>query len=212
MLDAQSVSPEEIISTFKESPFLSRLFTLDAGVWEGYSVERHTQMVMAQFEHYFGEEENFGVLSKSEMRLLLALHDIGKAKANLQEGTTVTQHKYTKNIMLTMLPAMGLTPERVGAIVSLMEQDILGEYLFHSKDLYIAVRNIHLLARQLKADPGDVLRTLEIFQMVDGSAYTTDAGGAKSFDASYEFSPDRDWIKYARGPNEKLDRLRAVIG
>lgn len=61
-----------------------------------YLLERHTLLVMNQFEEYFATAEL--PIQKNLFRLILALHDIGKPKA-FAEGNKSRQHFHTKRIL-----------------------------------------------------------------------------------------------------------------
>ena len=71
----------------KQEPELKELYSLFAGVGEGYWVEEHTRMVVESFEKEFMERSDIqmilqrGGLSPQEFILFLALHDIGKGRA-----------------------------------------------------------------------------------------------------------------------------------
>lgn len=175
-LSSQDFFPEELLSALETAPYLKQLFELHSGVSDGYSLRKHTLMVMSQFEKYFATSYDSMVLSIEHIRLLLALHDIGKSLA-AAEGRKQDQHEFTKEILQFALPGCGLSPQEGENIMALMDQDIIGAFFRGVAELDATVREVISLARLLKIKPIEVLAVLKILYIADAGSYTADASG-----------------------------------
>lgn len=185
-------NPEEIINILKLNPFLKNLFERSSGVYEGYTIEEHTLMVLKQFEKYFSADFQSTILSRDSFRLLLTLHDIGKSLAILQTGTKESQHKYTREILEYGLKPLSLSNYQKEVIISIIDQDILGEYFQNKISLEEAVEKIDSLSRNLAAPRIEILKILRMFYICDAGSYTEDAGGKRSLDALFNFTYDEE--------------------
>lgn len=187
-LASPDFSPETFLTVLKSSPYLSEALSLSAGVSEGYSVERHTQMVMSQFERYFASNFSSSLLTLEDFRLLLSLHDIGKGLAVRSRGSTGEQHSFSRRVLEFALQTMGTTSINTDTIIRLIDQDILGNFLRKRISLDIAKKEITDLALLIGTNPTELLGLLRIFYICDAGAYTSDAGGKSSLDELFIFT------------------------
>jgi len=187
-LASPDFSPETFLTVLKSSPYLSEALSLSAGVSEGYSVERHTQMVMSQFERYFASNFSSSILTLEDFRLLLSLHDIGKGLAVRSRGSTGEQHSFSRRVLEFALQTMGTTSINTDTIIRLIDQDILGNFLRKRISLDIAKKEITDLALLIGTNPTELLGLLRIFYICDAGAYTSDAGGKSSLDELFIFT------------------------
>lgn len=73
------VKPEEIITLAKTTPGYKGIFESDAGNWEKYTLEEHTETVLRLFDNNYADSLPASTLPV--MRLALLVHDIGKSEA-----------------------------------------------------------------------------------------------------------------------------------
>ncbi len=169
----QHLSEQTVIAELKKDHRLAQLFSLFAGVGEGYSVEQHSHMVVDSFIKEFADQPEVqdilrrANLTPEQFVLFLALHDIGK-------GLAVTIFKNQPE---------GLNPEQF--LLFLAQHDIRTELTvlgFHpmseerkEKELDYTQRAITLLCEELnlqKLNPvfqglllddsiGDLMKTWE---------------------------------------------------
>lgn len=204
-------NPQEIINILKLNPFFKNLFERSSGVYEGYTIEEHTLMVLKQFEKYFSADFQSTILSRDSFRLLLTLHDIGKSLSILQTGTKGSQHKYTREILEYGLKPLSLSNYQKEVIISIIDQDILGEYFQDKISLEEAVEKIDSLSRNLSAPRIEILKILRMFYICDAGSYTEDAGGKRSLDALFNFAYDeKDGKPKADFSSMTFDKFRKL--
>jgi hypothetical protein len=188
ILNGQVFDPIEFINLLKKSPYLKVLYEMDSGVREGYSTEKHTLMVMNQFEKYFSKNFYSTLLSIEEFRLMLSLHDIGKPLGVFITGSSSSQHEYTMKVLTYVLQATGISPLKFDTIVRLVDQDILGDYFKGNYDVDRSIHQINALAKSIGVLAKDLIDILRIFYISDAGSYTIDAGGTKaSLDRIFKF-------------------------
>ena len=71
--------PEQIVKAAMRTPGFKELFEGDAGVWEKFSVQQHTETVLRVFDENYADKLPATILPL--MRTALLVHDIGKAEA-----------------------------------------------------------------------------------------------------------------------------------
>lgn len=210
VLDSDGYTPQTLIASLKNSPYLKILFGGQAGVSEGYSLEQHTTMVMTQFEKYFAGDWPEQLLDRSHMRTLLALHDLGKPLVFNKTGKTAEQHEYTMKFVPQILSSLNLDSKQADIILAIVDQDVLGE-LFQGKiDLVHASHEVSNKARSLGLSPQDLLGLLTTYYMCDASSYTSDAGGIASLDNLFVFPQPgvNDIFRLSDALQEKLEALQ----
>ena len=73
--------PRELVGFMKE--VFPEPYAKVMEVWEKYTLERHTLMVLGQFEKYFSKTVLPASLKNSHFRLFLAIYDLGKPEAEI---------------------------------------------------------------------------------------------------------------------------------
>lgn len=205
-------TPSILISSLKKNPYLKNLYEMDSGVSEGYSIEKHTQMVMGQFEKYFSPKYQSNILSREEFRLLLSLHDIGKGESVTQTGSTQNQHEYTQKIVRNILSQANIPYNTIDIMASLIDQDILGDYFRGYIEIDTAVKNINQLSYQYDLKNTDLLETLKIYYTCDAGAYTSDAGGASSLDYLFSFNYQENTLSFSQILEDRYQSLAQKLG
>ncbi len=213
-LTGQEFHPNEFIGLLKTSPYLKTLYEMSSGVGEGYSTEEHTQMVMDQFEKYFSGNFVSTFLTRDDFRLMLSLHDIGKPLGVYATGSTSVQHEYTKKVLTYVLQATGIQPQKVDTIMSLLDQDILGEYFKGQTDGKNSAVQINALAETIGVLPRDLVNTLRMFYICDAGSYTADAGGQVSLDSLFVFDHNdgNNTVSFSDENETKYQELLRQIG
>lgn len=205
----EEFDPKGFIDLLKSSPYLKTLYEMSSGVSEGYSTEKHTLMVMGQFEKYFSEHINSPFLTREDFRLMLALHDIGKPLSVYYTGSTWEQHEYTKKVLTYALQATGIQPQKVDMIINLVDQDILGEYFKGIINVKDAVNQINKLADTIQVLPKDLIDVLKMFYICDAGSYTEDVGGQRSLDYLFVFdrSDGKNTVSFSDQYEAKFQEL-----
>lgn len=194
-LTGPEFKPSEFIDLLKSSPYLKTIYEMSAGVGEGYTTEQHTTMGMEQFEKYFSSKFKSSFLTREDFRLLFAFHDIGKPVAFYSEGSTYAQHEYTKKVLSYALQATGIQSSKADTIVSLVDQDILGEYFQGKVEAQKSAEQINDLSETIGVPVSDLIDILKMYFICDAGSYTADAGGQVSLDSAFVF-------KHENGGNE----------
>ncbi len=83
--------PHDIVEAAKKTPGYDRIFESSAGVWEGFTVQQHTETALQVFEDNYADKMPAKMLPL--MRLALLTHDIGKGVA-VRDGRKPEQKKY----------------------------------------------------------------------------------------------------------------------
>jgi len=216
ILRSPDYTPSKLIEFFKRD--FGHEFLADAGVWEGYTVERHTFMVMQQFEKYFSRGKLPGGFDKNTFRVILVLHDIGVAAA-LEEGTELGMEtrqakllaqKHTKRLMESALRRLGFSREEINIALSLISGAPIGRYL-KSGGQERAAAIISRMAQEAGMRVHEFFDLLLVFYMVDAGSYTKDAGGLKALDYLFVFDRNQMKMTLASDTWNKVQRLRTAL-
>lgn len=203
-----------IINQLKKEPVLKELFDGDVGVFEGYTLEQHTMMVMNQFEKYF-DKSNFevGKITHEKFILGLILHDIGKPQAVREGQGTAAQHKYTEKIMNEVLVSLDIDVNEANTLTGLMSQDYIGRYLQNKASLEDTVKGMRARAATIGLSDKEFKDKSKIYFMVDASSYTKDSGGKPSLDHLFKFDSNNKKVELTNiGRNvEKMEALEKAF-
>ncbi len=120
-------------------------YNKDAGVWEKYTLEEHTLMVMGQFEKYYGDKELPGGIDKRKFRLILALHNIGKPLA-VENGDKHLQHQYTLELVIPFFEAITMNDKHKAFALTILSGDPMCEFIRGRKEKAEASQQIHKMA------------------------------------------------------------------
>jgi hypothetical protein len=119
---APDFDPAQLIEKLKEKPALDFLYAQSARVAEGYSLEEHTLMVLRQYEKYLATVPMPGCFSIAEMRIALALHDIGKPIPAHKRD----QHIETVKVIESLRPDLPISDLNWPLMIGLIGGDPLG--------------------------------------------------------------------------------------
>lgn len=91
LLQNPYAKPHSLLEAAKTLPGYKEIFEADAGNWEGFSLEEHTETVLRNFDENYAEILPVQLLAP--MRLAIIAHDVGKPIA-AAEGMKHQQGKY----------------------------------------------------------------------------------------------------------------------
>ena len=204
----EEYSPEKLIYALKNN-FEEQYATKDM-TWEGYSLEEHTKMVLNQFEKYFKDFDS-PLVSKSNLRLFLALHDIGKPEA-IKLGNKALQHEKTAPIINNVFDVLKLPKKEKDILVAISKDDYIGKYLRDKISLEKVADSVKNIAEKQGVSEKDLLYLMEVYHKSDAGSYTENAGGKRSLDKYFEFDERNGKMKYSDKYQAKMDELRTVLG
>ena len=204
-------SPEYIIATAKEvSPDLKLLLESTTGVWEGYTLEEHTEAVLGMFERYYASKVPAEIVGF--IKTFLFMQDIGKSLCVAIDGNKKRQALYNSFVAEKLLLQMGYRKETVELMLSMMSEgsDLATSVNIGKSNQSALMKYSSDIASGILSKPvnknqaGLFAAILRVTQICDGSAYTKHAryhkDGAmiraqRSFDSSFDVADRSSAIK-----------------
>jgi len=178
------------------------------GVWEGYSLEQHTGLVLGQFEKYYGDKELPGGPDENWFRLLLAVHDLGKPTA-VKQHKLYQEHEDTIREVETVFYQLGFSKKEWLVAKALIDSEALSRlFKWKNTDANGCFADVLGAAQELDIRPEDFFKLLEIYYKVDASSYTKDAGGQESLDHLFVFDGGNKRLDLAPELEDKLAPVR----
>lgn len=157
---------------------IEQLLQADAGVWEGYTIAQHNNLVYAQYNGQvkFYNLKDLSVPESVDLENLLktsiTLHDVGKPKA-IAAGGKHLQHEFTLPILEGKLSALGFSPAEVRLAKSLVGNDVLGDLAKGIITPEVAQQRLTALAAAAGMDVADFYTLQKLFYTIDASSYPT---------------------------------------
>jgi SAM-dependent methyltransferase len=187
---SEQFDPRSLINDMKDH-FPGR-FEKVLQVWERYTLEQHTVMVLGQFEKYFAHKPLPAGITNAHFRLFLAFHDLGKPDAESNEHTN-NQAKCNVSKFDEYFPGEPFIGEEQRDILrSLLMADPIGLYIKGRFSLEESETLIRLLRpANTTVSESDYFRLFLTYYMCDAGSYTVNAGGKKSLDSLFSFG-DRE--------------------
>ncbi|MBS0651896.1 MAG: hypothetical protein JSR39_00030 [Verrucomicrobia bacterium] len=179
------LSGGELIALLKIDPKLNELYSLSAGVGEGYSVEEHIHMVLDSFAKEFAVQPEVRAileranLSQEQFMLFLALHDIGKGRAvkEIRYATPERKElelKYTQEEVRRACKGWNLET-LIPVFEALLADDSIGDLMKTREpseaDIQITAQSIETGARASNLRTEDFLDLKILFHKVDAASY-----------------------------------------
>lgn len=177
-LDDESYLPEELITSLElVMPKLEDLYNTRV---RHYVVKKHTMLVCEQFEKYpFSFDANY--MSIDLMRIVLAVHDIGKAIDRS------TQHEHTLSLIDEFWGITPFTEYELNLTKVLLKNDNIGAFFQDKYGLEELKNEIVEDAKTLDVPQKSLLQYKMILYQCDISSYTKDAGGLKYLEHMFEY-------------------------
>lgn len=171
-------SPNEFITSLELiMPKLEELYNTKV---RHYVVKRHTELVCEQFER-FPFKFNSEYVSIDMMRIVLALHDIGKAIDRMH------QHEHTITLIKELWTQTPFTQYELKLAEILLKNDNMGAY-FRGKLSSEEVKNEIIEDAKTLNIPSEVLLEYKmILYQCDISSYTKDAGGLEYLEHMFKY-------------------------
>lgn len=215
ILSSPDYTPNKLIGFFKRD--FKKEFVADAGVWERYTVERHTLMVLHQFENYFIQRSLPCDFKTDTFRVILAMHDIGVSAA-IEEGTKrglgigdakkVGQAIYTSKLIESAMGNLGFGRKEIDVAKTLVSDDPIGSYL---KSGNFTTASIRRMARESGMSVLNFFDLILVFYMVDAGSYTKDAGGKRSLDFLFVFDKHQMKMHFSLETLNRVNKLRRSL-
>lgn len=204
IFEDEKFSPEKLILLLERQ--YPNTYKQGVGVWEGYTLERHTLMVMRQFEKYFGDKDLPSGIDNDMFRLVLALHDVGKPEA-ISNGGKHLQHEYTQQYIQSLFEALGIDQRHTDLALVLASGDPIGKYLTSRMDAMQTRTAIEQMANSAKMSVDEFFELLCIYYKVDAGSYTENAGGLRSLDDLFNFDEANHNLNFAPHVQSRINQL-----
>lgn len=209
---SETFLPEALFAVLKRDAFLKDQYVNgSSGYW---SLEEHSSAVVEQFERFFRGPLPGGV-DRSLMRLILALHDIGKPSAAKEKGVAF-QHEYNRRIASEYLRKWGYTDKEIAVASALVGSDPIGGHLKNFKggpaaeERYAA--EMRAAAKEAGLPVDQYFELARIYYMSDASAYTlTGAGGEGFLDHLFVFKPSEKRMEFSPRTAADVERLKKRV-
>lgn len=171
-------APEELITALElVFPKFEELYNIKV---RHYVTKVHTLIVCQQFEKY-AFKFNTDAMSIDLMRVILAIHDIGKAVDR------DTQHEQTLSLVREFWETTPFTEYELNLTESLLKDNHIGYYFQQKYELEPLVDEILADAKELNISPEILLQYKMILYQCDVASYTKDAGGLKYLEHLFEY-------------------------
>lgn len=172
-------SATEIINAFCENYRVKAYYAKAAGVVEGYTVGKHTEMVLRLAQEYRGylEPQISEYLLWGDFLLFLALHDIGKGEskeiASYSDSAAAKQLELEANQrILTLICEQLWVPSKIGNIFqALLMYDAQGDYLRGTIDAETIKGYLLTMAAATGLSPEGIYKIYTNFHLVDAASY-----------------------------------------
>jgi hypothetical protein len=181
ILQKEPFEPQKLLNELKTSLGLNAIYEQKV---RHYILEKHTLLVINEFEKYFSKTEL--PTSINLFRLMLALHDIGKPKA-FNEGNKSNQYQYTVDIINSIRNALPFQANEVDLIIALVSSDVLGLYMQGLISVENAKQQIIKLAQQTNLSVSAFYKLMTIYYQCDIGSYTADVGGLAYLEHIFEY-------------------------
>lgn len=127
----QHASAKEIMQYVCQNEKLAKIFSMSAGVWEGYTVGQHTEAVLNFLDDYKAKEIPEQILPL--IRVAILAHDIGKGFAADPNSAWYGKHKEANKVFAHELYAeLGVDPQYMPLLDFMFTegQDFTSQYYF----------------------------------------------------------------------------------
>lgn len=154
-------------------PQIEKLYRMEVGVWEGFSLEEHIHAVLSQYQKYMQHDQALKNIDPRFFITFLMFHDLGKPLAVLA-GDKTRQHQFTLPILKDLLTQLGFLSE-IPLAESLLVGDPIGGYIKGRCTLEDAIQHIRQAAEHAQLPISQFYAVLKAYYLVDAGAYTKNA-------------------------------------
>jgi hypothetical protein len=207
ILDEENFNPRSLLDSLETG--LAEEYKHDSGTSEDDSIKEHTLKVLLQFENYFEGKNLPAGIDKGFFRLLIALHDVGKAQA-IDVGNKDFQHYYTQPALKKVFEHEGFTGKEIRLGETLIGDDPVGKYLQGGK-IEDSAQYILQKSAESNMTSTELLDLFLVMYKVDAGSYTKDAGGRGSLDHLFKFDKNNKTIDFSSETELKIEALKNLI-
>lgn len=202
-LSSEGYNPGTFMAYLKRSDEeLKTLFESNSGTEDG-TTETNTIKVMQIFETYYAKEWDSPLLSKEGVRIMLALHDVGTARAYALENSRANQHKYTMEIIPDVLETFEIKQPEREVIAGIVDQDFMGEFFQGRIPIAEAAAGLRTLMADLHTQPEAFFDLMKMF-------YTCDAGSYEALGAVFNFDHTNNNVEFSERNQKMYDELHSL--
>lgn len=226
--DFENASRGEIVDFFKKDPHYGKYYSFDSGVWQNYTLEEHTLMMMRQFDRYFARDFGSPLLSIGQFRVMLALHDLGKPKAVElwgKEDGRKRQGEVTEELIPEALKHLDFDEKTKALITAVPTRDLMGALLKkHTnpekqakaiKEGRVikpdeAARRVTEIGEEIGVNPKDLFELYYTYFLSDASSYTHDADSEMPPPPEPKYEDLDHLFIFERKPGEENGFMRLI--
>lgn len=184
--------PIQIIKALDKFRIVSSQFHKSINLGKTYRLQEHVLAVLHIFELFFAKY--FELNQRNAMRLLLALHDIGKPLA-IQRGSKTLQHRFTLRI-LKRIPITAINHPYRSWIYEMLRDDYLGAFLKGERDIDESVEALLNCVVLLGVDKRIFFHHLSVYYQCDVASYTRITTFSRALDSVFEWNEEQTSPKY----------------
>lgn len=207
--DDNEFSPEELITAIEiVMPKFEELYNTKV---RHYIIKQHTLLVCQQFEKY-AFEVNTKVMNIDLMRIVLAMHDIGKAIDRAK------QHIHTLSLIREFWSETPFSDYELKLVEALLKDDHLGNFFQGRYDCSTLQDEIKKDAEALQIDASCLLQLKMVLYQCDIASYTKDAGGLKYLEHMFvyednekEFDEENGLLAMSADYWRRYEQLKSVM-
>lgn len=226
--DFEHASSRDVVNYFKSDPNYGKYYGYDSGVWQNYTLEQHTSMMMRQFDRYFASNFSSSLLTRGQFRVMLALHDIGKPAAVEKHGDEEGRRRQAEETVL-MIPEMikdlDFDDQTKALITAVPTRDVMGSLLKkhtnpekQAKALAkgrvitpeVAVERLKEIAGEIGVDPKELFELYYMYFLSDAGSYTHDADPKMPPPPDAEHEDLDHLFIFDRKPHQKVGLMKLI--
>lgn len=163
-----------------------------------YTLHKHTELVLKQYEKYFSELHT--VEESKFFRYFFIFHDIGKAQAH-KTGNRRLQHHFSCEMLNEMKPELPFTNSEFKTALALLESDPLGVFFKSGTDIKRCVESVLKQTKKTDLSAAEFFYILTVYYQCDTGSYTKDAGGLAYLEHLFEY---KDGIKVLHEKEKRI--------
>lgn len=203
---------------------LNYIFSLDTKFKQQYNIKirhytlyNHTLLVLNEFDKYFGNINLNGIISQSNFKKFLAIHDIGKPIAFVKSSKE-DQYIYSVKIFDELKSNLELNESEINLFYSLLEGDPLGLYFQNKLNIHESEYLFKKLSIKHNIFIKDLFYLYTVYYQVDSGSYTADAGGKYFLEKIFKynngekvFNSEKGRLVFANYYEQKYNTLKSKI-
>ena len=177
----EKVTQEEIIDVLSHYETLQVCFAKSAGIVEGYTVGKHTEMVLEvalQYRDHLLPQVSH-LVEWDEFLLFLALHDIGKGvskeadviAANPGLSAKELELLKTREILVETMENLKIPPKTIQICKAMLMYDSQGEYLKGNMEMEMIRDQIREMAEACETEPRQFYQIYQVYHLADAASY-----------------------------------------